>query len=85
MKMIITLAEAQAFDVDITQSDLDAFETSIRELTNNSFQNTAVRFHGVEFPSSSTILVFSDIIGLKAGDTIEVNYSRYNDGLYMGS
>ena len=41
--MILSLGDAREIDIDITQDDLDAFETSVRELTNNNFQNTFVR------------------------------------------
>ena len=81
--MIITLGDAQAIDIDITQDDLDAFETSVRELTNNNFQNTFVRFKNVEFVNENTILVSDEIRGLRVGDTVEVNYSHYNDGLFV--
>lgn len=80
--MIITLEEARKLNPDIEQDDLDAFETSVRELTNNNFQNKHVRFKGVEFVSDNIILVKEVIRGLRVGDTIEVNYSHYNDGLF---
>ena len=80
--MIITLEEARKLNPDIEQDDLDAFETSVRELTNNKFQNKHVRFKGVEFVSDNIILVKEVIRGLRVGDTIEVNYSHYNDGLF---
>ena len=81
--MIISLGDARAIDIDITQDDLDAFETSVRELTNNNFQNTFVRFKNVEFVNENTILVSDEIRGLRVGDTVEVNYSHYNDGLFV--
>lgn len=80
--MIITLEEARKLNSSIEQDDLDAFETSVRELTNNNFQNKHVRFRGVEFVSDNIILVKEVIRGLRVGDTIEVNYSHYNDGLF---
>ena len=81
--MIISLGDARAIDIDITQDDLDAFETSVRELTNNNFQNTFVRYKNVEFVNENTILVSDEIRGLRVGDTVEVNYSHYNDGLFV--
>ena len=80
--MIISLSEAQTIDGDITQEDLDAFEISIRELTNNNFQNTNVRFTGLEFSNGNIVKVKGAIAGLRAGDTLEVNNSLHNDGLY---
>lgn len=81
--MIISLEDAKKIDSDIEQEDLDAFENSIRELTNNNFQNTRIRFKNVDFVSYNSIGVNTKVIGLKAGDTIEINYSGYNDGLYV--
>lgn len=80
--MIISLSDAQAIDPKITQDDLDAFESSIRRLTNNNFQNNHIRFENVVVASEDTVQVTGEIIGLRVGDTVEVNYSRYNDGLY---
>ena len=81
--MIITLGDARAIDDSITQDDLDALETSVRELTNNNFQNVHIRFKGIEFVGNNLIAVNDPIVGIKTGDTIEVNYSHYNDGLYV--
>ena len=81
--MIITLGDARAIDDSITQDDLDALETSVRELTNNKFQNVHIRFKGIEFVGNNLIAVNDPIVGLKVGDTIEVNYSHYNDGLFV--
>lgn len=81
--MIISLDDANKLDPNITQEDLDAFETSVRELTNNNFQNTFVRYKNVEFVNENTILVKDEIRGLRVGDTVEVNYSHYNDGLFV--
>lgn len=81
--MIISLVEAQKIDTDITQDDLDAFESSVRELTNNNFQNTYIRFKNVDFVAKNIISVKNQIVGLRVGDTIEVNYSHYNDGLFV--
>ena len=81
--MILSLIEARAIDAAINQEDLDALETSVRELTNNNFQNVHIRFKEIEFVGANLIVVKDPIVGLKAGDTIEVNYSHYNDGLYV--
>ena len=81
--MILSLNEARAIDAAINQEDLDALETSVRELTNNNFQNVHIRFKGIEFMANNLIVVNDSIVGLKVGDTIEVNYSHYNDGLFV--
>ena len=81
--MIITLGDARLIDYNVTQEDLDALEISVRELTNNKFQNVHIRFKGIEFMANNLIAVKDTIVGLKVGDTIEVNYSHYNDGLFV--
>lgn len=80
--MIISLTEAQKLDPEILQEDLDAFEQSVRQLTNNNFQNTAVRLNNIAIQEPNLIKVKDPIKGLRVGDTVEVNYSSYNDGLY---
>ena len=81
--MIITLGDARAIDDSITQEDLDAFEVAFRSLTNNNFQNKHIRFKDIEFVGENLIAVKDPIVGIKTGDTIEVNYSHYNDGLHV--
>lgn len=81
--MIITLEEAMYIDLDIDQEDLDAFEQSVRELTNNNFQNRYVRFKDIEIVAPNTIKLKDGIQGLRKGDTLEINYSRFNDGLVV--
>jgi len=81
--VIITLSEAQKLDPAIEQEDLDAFEQSVRALTNNNFQNRNVRVKNIELVEPNTIKLKSEVKGLRIGDTVEVNYSHYNDGLYV--
>ena len=81
--MIITLGDARAIDDSITQEDLDAFEVAFRSLTNNNFQNKHIRFKDIEIVGENLIAVKDPIVGIRTGDTIEVNYSHYNDGLYV--
>ena len=81
--MIITLGDARSIDANVTQEDLDGFETAFRSLTNNNFQNRHIRFTDMTFISANEIRIGSPIVGLKVGDTVEVNYSVYNDGLFV--
>lgn len=82
--MIISYVEAQRLYKNVTQQDLDGIEQSIRELTNNPFQNRRVRFESVEFVSEKEIAVLSgEIIGLRKDDTIQVSGSVLNNGLYV--
>jgi len=81
--MIISLFDAQKINSDISQDDLDAFEQSVRALTNNNFQNKRVRFEDITITAPNIINVFGEVEGLRVGDTLEVNYTAYNDGLYV--
>lgn len=81
--MIIKLDEARLIDSNIAQDDLDAFEEAIRRLTNNNFQNKRVRFKNLEIIEPSSIKVKDKIRGLRVGDTVEINYSDFNNGLYV--
>lgn len=81
--MIISLVDAQKINPEIDQDDLDAFEQSVRGLTNNNFQNKCVRFGDITITSPNIINVFGEVEGLRIGETIEVNYTAYNDGLYV--
>lgn len=81
--MIIKLSEAQDLDPDIEQEDLDAFEEAVRRLTNNNFQNKNVRFKGLDIVEPNIIKVKSEIKGLRIGDAVEINYSDFNNGLYV--
>lgn len=81
--MIISLTDAQKINPDVDQDDLDAFEQSVRKLTNNNFQNKRVRFEDITIEAPNIINVFGEVEGLRVGDTLEVNYTAYNDGLYV--
>lgn len=81
--MIISLKDAQEIYPEVTQDDLDGFETAIRELTNNPFQNRQVRFSNLRFESESEIYVFDEVQGIRKDDTIQISGSKLNDGLYV--
>lgn len=81
--MIVSLQEAIKIDEDIKEEDLEAIEIMIRNKTNNNFQNTRIRYKNITFIDDQTIGVSSKLVGLKVGDTIQINYSGYNDGLYV--
>lgn len=80
--MIISIDEAKKIDPNIEQDDLDAFEQSVRALTNNSFQNINVRYR-ITLEEPNVIRTKRKVNGLRLGDTIEVNYSHFNDGLFV--
>lgn len=79
--MILSLTEASAINPSLTQEDLDGFETMLRKETNNKFQllNTRKSVSGIFLNGT---LILDGTQGLFAGDTVEVNYTAFNDGLY---
>ncbi|MDT2483146.1 hypothetical protein [Enterococcus avium] len=81
--MIITLEEAQQIDSKVTEGDLNAYETMVRHLTNNNFQNVQIRFSGLSFDSKDTITLRNESFGLREGDTIQISDSTYNDQLVV--
>ena len=81
--MIISLDEALKLDADATQETCDGLETMVRKLTNNNFQLIKFRIRGLKL-SGSTIKANSGRLDIfKTGDTIEINGTDYNNGLYV--
>lgn len=80
--MIISLADAIKIDPSVTQEDLDAYEQTVRQLTNNNFQNVKVRYFGFSVEEGNTLEMGTAVEGLKVGDTLQLSNSAYNDGLY---
>lgn len=80
--MIISLEEAQKINPNISKDELLAYETHVRELTNNKFHHEHIKNHNLVF-DTNTIICSTEFIGYKVGDTIEVIGSKYNDGLYV--
>ena len=81
--MIISLDEALKLDADATQETCDGLETMVRKLTNNNFQLIKFRIRGLKL-SGSTIKASSGRLDIfKTGDTIEINGTDYNNGLYV--
>ncbi|HFI0512483.1 TPA: hypothetical protein ACGOXW_000112 [Streptococcus suis] len=81
--MIINLEEALKLDTDATQETCDGLETMVRNLTNNNFQLTKFRIRGLRL-SGNTFKASSGRVDIfKTGDTIEINGTDYNNGLYV--
>ena len=81
--MIISLDEALKLDADATQETCDGLETMVRKLANNNFQLIKFRIRGLKL-SGSTIKASSGRVDIfKTGDTIEINGTDYNNGLYV--
>ena len=81
--MIISLDEAFKLDTDATQETCDGLETMVRNLTNNNFQLIKFRIRDLKL-SGNTIKASSGRVDIfKPSDTIEINGTDYNDGLYV--
>ncbi|MCJ7839977.1 hypothetical protein MUB24_03420 [Lederbergia sp. NSJ-179] len=79
--MIISLDEAKKIDSSIDQDDLDAFEQAVRALTSNNFQVKQIRYQ-IKSIGEDSITLDAALQGVRKGDSIEVNYSMLNDGVY---
>ena len=80
--MIISLEEALELDSNATQETCDGLEAMVRKLTNNNFQLLKFRLRGLTL-SGNTIKSSGRMDIFKEGDTIEINGTNYNDGLYV--
>lgn len=56
-----------------------AIEQTIRQYTNNTFQNRNIR--GKCY--SDGIRLFGNVPGIKVGNTVQITQSLFNDGLYV--
>ena len=81
--MIISLDEAIKLDADATQETCDGLEAMVRKLTNNNFQLTKFRIRGLGLSGSTIQASIGRVDIFQSGDTIEVNGTDYNDGLYV--
>ena len=81
--MIISLEEALKLDADATQETCDGLETMVRKVTNNNFQMTKFRIRGLRLSGSIIQASIGRVDIFQPGDTIEINGTDYNDGLYV--
>lgn len=80
--MIISLEDAQKIDKNATQEYCDGLETMVRVSTNNNFQNIRFRCLGLVLSDDEIRVSKGRLDIFKVGDTIEINDSHFNDGLY---
>lgn len=81
--MIISLEEALELDATATQETCDGLETMVRKLTNNNFQLIKFRIRGLRLSGNTIKASHGRVDIFRAGDTIEINGTDYNDGLYF--
>ena len=80
--MILTLSEAQNINKTITQLELDAYENTIRELTNNKFHHGFIKNSNLAFTHDS-IISSEELVGYRVGDTVEIINTKFNNGLWL--
>lgn len=80
--MIISLEDALKIDKNATQEYCDGLETIVRVSTNNNFQNIRFRCSGLVLSDNEIRVSKGRLDIFKVGDTVEINDSNYNDGLY---
>lgn len=81
--MIISLEDAKELSPNASEEMCKGLEEMVRKVTNNNFQLTKFRLTGLVISETeiSGHSGRSDIF--RDGDTVEVNGSDYNDGLYV--
>ncbi|QBX15823.1 head-tail connector protein [Streptococcus equinus] len=83
--MIISFEDALKIDKNATQEYCDGLETMVRVSTNNNFQNIRFRCSGLVLSDNEIRVSKGRLDIFKVGDTVEVNNTNYNDGLYTVS
>lgn len=81
--MIISLDEAKKAHPTATVEMCDGLETMIRRVTNNNFQLPKFRVYGLALQDSCITVLQGRTDIFRVGDTIELNDTDYNDGLYV--
>lgn len=81
--MLISLDEAQKLDKEATQEYCDGLEVMVRASTNNNFQNRKFRSTGLILSGSEIRVSEGRLDIFRVGNTIEINDSHFNDGLYV--
>lgn len=81
--MIISLDEALKLDATATQETCDGLETMVRKLTNNNFQLIKFRLRDLKLSENTIKSSNGRMDVFRTGDTIEINGTDYNDGLYV--
>ena len=82
--MIITVEKLRQYiDTNLTdemlEEKLQALEVSIRNYTNNNFQNIFIRF----LTNSQNGVLQESSKYMNVGDTVQISKSSHNDGLYV--
>ena len=83
--MIMSVSEVENYfdlgnvDDEVITAKLLSIEMMIRQYTNNNFQSRNYRTYG----NVKNCVIEANTDLFRAGDTIEISRSLYNDGLYV--
>ncbi|WFA75659.1 hypothetical protein PFZ59_10985 [Streptococcus suis] len=81
--MIISLNEALTIHPRATQEMCDGLETMVRKVTNNRFQLEKFRLTHLSLEGSTIKVDKGRLDIFRKGDTVEINGTDFNDGLYV--
>lgn len=81
--MIVSMDDAQLINDQVTLETCRGLEVMVRRLTNNNFQLPKFRLEGLRLDSSASYALKGRFDTFKVGDTVEINGTDYNDGLYQ--
>ncbi|HEL2218556.1 TPA: hypothetical protein TYI97_001125 [Streptococcus suis] len=81
--MIISLNEALIIHPKATQKMCDGLETMVRKVTNNHFQLEKFRLTHLSLEGSTIKVDKGRLDIFREGDTVEINGTDFNDGLYV--
>ncbi|MGQ7434316.1 hypothetical protein ACTGYK_00765 [Streptococcus suis] len=81
--MIISLSEALIIHPKATQEMCDGLETMVRKVTNNHFQLEKFRLTHLSLEGSTIKVDKGRLDIFREGDTVEINGTDFNDGLYV--
>lgn len=79
IKEVENYLEIDDFDDEVIEEKLKAIESMIRQYTNNNFQTRTFRAVG----NVKDGIIEASTRFFRAGDTIEISRSLYNEGLYV--
>ncbi|HFI0648484.1 TPA: hypothetical protein ACGO32_002163 [Streptococcus suis] len=81
--MIISLNEALIIHPKTTQEMCDGLEAMVRKVTNNHFQLENFRLTHLSLEGSTIKVDKGRLDIFREGDTVEINGTDFNDGLYV--
>ena len=81
LKRIYTDKDFSRFSEERLKIKLSAIESAIRKYCNNAFYDDGLNHE--PYASVGGLLLDSEVLWLKVGDTIQISETRFNNGLYV--